>query len=119
MDNISGNIILQPENKTSSVLVCPNCGEEYLHHEGIVSYDRTEDSNVLLKTKIKRYDVHSEYVNSEGSGNPSDRRDGVAIHFSCECCYADMRLTLAQHKGRTFVAWEWNAGEKLEETDEA
>lgn len=38
------------------------------------------------------------------SGNPSARRDGLAIRFTRENSKMD-ELTFAQHKGETMVAW--------------
>ncbi len=35
--------------------------------------------------------------------NPSKRRDGVAIGFTCEQCPAVFWVTLAQHKGATLL----------------
>jgi hypothetical protein len=50
---------------------------------------------------------------SEGSGNPSSRRQGLAIRFFCEGCGgADsddiIELTVAQHKGSTELAWRYS-----------
>jgi hypothetical protein len=36
-------------------------------------------------------------------GNPSQRRQGLRVHFRCETCEATPLLTLAQHKGVTLV----------------
>ena len=37
--------------------------------------------------------------------NPSIRRHGMAIAFSCEHCGDGFELTIAQHKGSTEFAW--------------
>jgi len=44
---------------------------------------------------------------SKECGNPSRRRDGLAIEFSCENCPAILELTIKQHKGETFFAWRY------------
>ena len=42
---------------------------------------------------------------SELSGNPSARRHGIAIEFTCEQCGDGLRLTIAQHEGHTLIEW--------------
>ena len=44
-------------------------------------------------------------VPAAGSGNPSDRRHGLAVAFTCEACPFQGELTVAQHKGATLVGW--------------
>jgi hypothetical protein len=44
-------------------------------------------------------------MNSHHCRNPSERRQGLAIAFSCEDCDAKLELTIAQHKGNTIVEW--------------
>jgi len=81
----------------NEVLKCPSCGtdEGYLHHHGVTVYDRHEDGPVTVTT-----------VNGGAAGeNPSSRRDGIAIRFTCELCPAELELTIAQHKGRTYLVW--------------
>ena len=42
-------------------------------------------------------------IDTDLKGNPSARRDGLAIRFWCESCDARPVLTIAQHKGSTLV----------------
>ena len=37
--------------------------------------------------------------------NPSARREGILIHFSCEACHERPVLEIDQHKGPTFARW--------------
>jgi hypothetical protein len=94
----------------SEPLSCPNCRGEYLHHEVVTVYDRREDADFVTRTEVRKSSVSREAVNSENSGNPSSRRDGLAIQFSCEMCSAMPELTLQQHKGQTFLAWRHIGG---------
>lgn len=80
-------------------LVCPSCESTYLHQEVIDIYERGED------------DTHGVHVTVAGLkatfdtslvGNPSARRDGLVIRFSCEGCKATPVLTVKQHKGNTY-----------------
>jgi hypothetical protein len=101
------------ENRGSdSVIKCPRCDQSYLHHEDIVVFDRGEDVPTLTQTKILGGKVEVDTVPSKTSGNPSGRRDGLVIGFTCESCEASgatgtIELTIAQHKGETFLAWRY------------
>jgi hypothetical protein len=92
-------------------LHCPRCGETYLHHASVTSYDRAEDQEVTRITTVRASGaMESRSFPSIAADNPSGRRNGVAIGFNCEMCdgYFDgatMELTVAQHKGNTFLAW--------------
>src|SRR5262245_48689829 len=93
-----------------AVLLCPRCGENYLHHGQVEIFDRREDADGLHTT----VGVGRVAVDRDMSRKPSSRRHGIAIGFWCEQCNgneadvrgASMRLTIAQHKGQTFLAWE-------------
>jgi hypothetical protein len=89
-----------------TVLHCPNCGFNYLHHEAVTVYDRGEDAEQTGRTEISGVNrVVMSIVSSDKSGNPSSRRDGLAIRFWCEGCPAKPELTVVQHKGETYLAW--------------
>lgn len=88
-------------------LTCPSCNGSYLHHGKVsIFWRKSEDS-----------DEH-EYVKSDHEGtttskhplsaidNPSSRRSGMTIDFSCEICDAEPRLAIYQHKGTTYVKWQ-------------
>jgi hypothetical protein len=92
-----------------TLLRCPRCGDDYLHHTRVEVFDREEDAAVGLHTTAGAEDVR---VDRDLSQNPSSRRDGIAIAFYCEMCDGNsdgpgpgVVLTIAQHKGRTFLAW--------------
>jgi hypothetical protein len=87
------------------VLVCPRCGGGYLHHRGVISYDRNEDDKQTIETLVENGTTSVSVVPSTASRNPSSRRDGIAIQFECEGCGDSFELTIAQHKGVTLVAW--------------
>ena len=93
-------------------LLCPRCSSSYLHHESVVAYDRKEDDPVTTRTEVGAADLSRRQEVSALSHNPSSRRHGIAIRFSCEeCCLHEMgedpafELTMAQHKGVTQVMW--------------
>ncbi len=81
-------------------LVCPSCGNNYLHHERIEVFDRKEGEATGLHVTI---DDGKAVVDNNLDGNPSDRRHGLRIHFSCEGCTAKPFMEIIQHKGNTFV----------------
>jgi rubredoxin len=91
-------------------LDCPACGGNYLHHLGIMYYNRNEDSKtgdfvVLSKTTENRLKVTQE-TNYSMAYCPSPRRDGMEIFLYCECCSAKSILAIFQHKGQTFIEWK-------------
>ncbi len=81
-------------------LKCPSCGGNYLHHEKVEIFERFEDAEKGLHVKIEN-SVATTDTNLEG--NPSARRDGITIEFSCESCKARPELSILQHKGNTWV----------------
>ena len=83
------------------VLLCPICGETNLHHRKVEVFGRQqEDSQSGVHVVL---DGATAKIDSSMSGNPSGRRDGVAIMFWCEHCDNETLLTLSQHKGSTYV----------------
>lgn len=89
------------------VLSCPFCREQNLHQGTVKVFNRDEDC------------VSGAVVIEPGKGpvaglpdeNPSPRRQGLIIEFTCEHCnyphnpakpYA---LTIYQHKGTTYLSW--------------
>ena len=90
-----------------SLLICPRCGNQTLHHEKVTVFDREEDALTVVRTEIKKGVVSVDAAGS-GTGNPSTRRDGIVIDFSCENCGDDaLQLTFAQHKGSTEIGWRF------------
>lgn len=84
-------------------LLCPRCSEEYLHQEKIEVFNRSEDADTGNHTTIIRDTTtvcHDSLV-----GNPSARRQGLAIEFFCELCGIRSTLLIYQHKGNTFLKW--------------
>lgn len=85
-------------------LRCPRCDGTNLHHGVVTVFSRNEDAEVVLVTRVDR-DVIRGLQPSEGSRNPSPRRDGVVVAFECEQCGPGLEWTLAQHKGESVVTW--------------
>lgn len=81
---------------------CQHCGSDYTHHDKVTVFNReSEDSNrglrVLVNGDLCRAD-------SDMTGNPSSRRNGVLISLWCEECEDRSYITIVQHKGQTFVS---------------
>ena len=79
--------------------LCPHCGSEYMHHVKIDIFERDEDDKEGINICIKK-DVHIDKCLTK---NPSNRRNGLIIHFDCEGCHKKTALNFAQHKGKTLV----------------
>jgi len=85
-------------NREEPVL-CPICGDIYLHHAGIVVRSRTaEDAHGVEVTVIKGA-VHVETRAPAFTG----RRDDFRIEFWCEGCAMSFALAIKQHKGCTYA----------------
>ena len=91
-------------------LLCPCCGETYLHHGAIDIFTRHEDAEETLHTSVTGFHTTTALVKSDTVDNPSGRRYGLRIGFWCEVCGEESALTLAQHKGNTHIEWETNNG---------
>ena len=88
-------------------LVCPNCGSDYLHHQAVRIYNRAEDEQNCRKTFVSN-DYSQSSVVKDSIKNPSNRRDGLTIDFTCESCSGAevvAQLCVSQHKGRTQMFW--------------
>jgi hypothetical protein len=94
-------MILGPYCEETSIVLCPNCGSDNLHHTKIEVFNRvTEDSPIGIHAKIEgpAFKIDGDMV-----GNPSWRRDGLRITLWCEICDKNSTITIFQHKGSTFV----------------
>ena len=81
-------------------LVCPSCSGNYLHHDRVDIFERGEDQDKGIHVSVAEGKVT---VDTGLADNPSARRGGLNIHFWCEGCSAKPVLTIAQHKGNSFV----------------
>ena len=88
-------------------LICPRCGSDYLHSGAVKVYDREEDAAETSVTTVNYGLAATHVVESSKAGNPSSRRQGVAVAFECEECEGPLELLIAQHKGGTFVTWRY------------
>lgn len=81
-------------------LLCPACGFTYLHHTSVEIFERSEDAENGVHITVEGGKAT---VDNSLKGNPSSRRHGLRIRFSCEGCEATPVLTIKQHKGKTAV----------------
>ena len=87
-----------------ALLYCPECESSYLHHTEVTVFSRPIEDGPVTATRVhSNASVH--VLPGHWKGNPSSRRDGVAIRFYCENCDLEAQLTIAQHKGETLLAW--------------
>ena len=87
-------------------LECPACGNANLHHGEVTVFTRREDAEKVLVTIANGTYGQTTTAVTNGKGNPSSRRDGLTIQFTCEHCNVEPVLTIAQHKGATFIEWQ-------------
>jgi hypothetical protein len=83
-------------------LQCPCCaGSLNMHHTQVDVWEREEDEAECLHTRVMRSGTVMHV--SDGRGNPSRRRHGLAITLYCELCPSISVLEIAQHKGLTQI----------------
>jgi uncharacterized OB-fold protein len=86
------------------VLLCPQCGNEYLHQGAVTVCARDgenkDGTQVDVRSSGEIVTRRIKSVSFEG------RRDDMRTSFECEGCDAVLSLVLSQHKGRTFVRWD-------------
>ena len=87
------------------VLISP-CGSHNIHQTRIDVYARTEDQPSMRHTSVHNIagDTASQTVPCT-SDNPSLRRQGLVLEFTCEGCEDTHHLSIAQHKGLTHTRW--------------
>jgi len=93
-----------PENGNHSVLLCPSCSSNHLHHWRVEVFERAKDEANGVHVSVED---GKPSIDTDLTGNPSERRHGLIIHFACEVCSAMSALTFAQHKGNTFVDFKY------------
>lgn len=89
-----------PGNGYDAELLCPNCNGNFLHHDRVEVFERGEDQEVGVHVVVEDGKA---VIDQNLIDNPSGRRHGLSIQFRCEGCSAKLVLTVAQHKGNTFV----------------
>lgn len=109
---MSGTIKFANITDGTSDLLCPRCKGFNLRQETVTIFQRVEDAETLTKITVDGSNFEAKVVPADGSGNPSNRRHGMVIQFSCENCCIDSKdgvieLTIAQHKGATEVGWQY------------
>lgn len=100
---------------SNGVLKCRVCGGDYTHQETVEVFIREDDLHQApgFKTTVKNYTTT--VCKDSMKTNPSYRRQGIRIYFTCEGCgngppYSDdvddtapyYELLIYQHKGQTF-----------------
>ena len=87
----------------AQALKCPACGSAYLHHEKVEIFNRSEDAPDGLHVVV---DGLRQTCDRNLLGNPSSRRHGMTISFSCENCHANPVMMISQHKAVTEMTFE-------------
>lgn len=104
-------VSLGADQGIGSLLRCPRCGDvrtDCLHHEDVQVFDRGEDDTITDVVAQVDGRLFVGKVPSEWVPNPSSRRTGLRVSFRCEECGDGLWLTIAQHKGSTFLRWRWS-----------
>jgi hypothetical protein len=83
------------------ILKCAWCGEHYLHHETVKTFDPArEDAKQGTRVVVR---THNTTIDTCMTGNRSPRRGSVVIEFQCEMCNKITELVIIQHKGNSYL----------------
>lgn len=88
------------ESGYGAELLCPRCESNYMHHEALDVFERSEDATQGLHFSVSGSKAT---VDTSLTGNPSRRRDGIKIKFWCEGCHGISIFSISQHKGCSLV----------------
>jgi hypothetical protein len=92
-----------PQNGYPATLLCPECGFDHLHHDGVEVFERKEDQEQGLHVTVQDGKAT---IDQSLTGNPSSRRHGLLVKFWCEGCSIRLVLSVVQHKGQTHVEFK-------------
>lgn len=81
------------------------CGGDYLHQGNATIFNRSEDAKTTTVLAQDDNTVQVSEFPSTDTCNPSPRRHGLILDFTCEDCGPGKRLAIFQHKGCTFMEW--------------
>ena len=99
--------VINQNDVDSGILACPHCGADEsgtLHQIEATVYFRNEDDHNGVT--VRATSALDGYIGTDQTGNPSARRDGISVLFSCEQCTATSKLNIVQHKGDTYLNME-------------
>ncbi len=118
-DNMTFSLLKLPKSKNwyDAPLACPRCGEGNLHHDDVQVFVRDSEDGPHAVTYVTQDGASTSRSPAGDTRNPSARRDGLRIFFTCESCnspddgdHAPRRrlppLAIVQHKGLTYIYWE-------------
>lgn len=106
--------IFMHNGSDSFLLACPHCLYSYTHQEKVEVFIRDCDDYQVPGIKTTINNQITTVSKDDMKTNPSTRRDGIRIYYSCESCHAYdegyvsgsnpplFELLIYQHKGQTF-----------------
>ena len=106
--------VVDSENYGELICPCGNGGN--LHQENVTIFVCGESSHTTTVIAQDGRSVQATEFPSQDTCNPSPRRHGMLLEFTCEqCSYKQngddstlektFRLAIFQHKGHTFMEW--------------
>lgn len=84
-----------------TILKCPYCMSDHAHTLCVETFFR-EDEDYHKGRHVEVSESHC-FIDSDMTGNPSLRRNGVLITYECEMCQKNFGLAISHHKGSNFV----------------
>lgn len=98
---------------SDDALICPDCGESYLHQELVEIIFRDREDGDATSVEMSKDLLTMRRLKNEQI--KQTRRHITSIYFSCEnenCLETEnvesLKLNIYQHKGQTYMEWERN-----------
>ena len=92
-------------------LICPLCEGDNLHQGRVVVFERVDESAGEFSQEpdpaIVTVSGVGTAISADNRGNPSERRDGLRIEMECEGCGKVPDFLILQHKGTTYMRWDY------------
>jgi hypothetical protein len=95
------------KTNNDGILLCPTCGEDYLHHTLVADMINIDDC--VKSTNMATIIGDGKATKSHSNVKLPFRGDSIAISFWCENCPQENNkkyLYISQHKGNTHLTWE-------------
>lgn len=97
---------VDPASPDYSVLLCPHCGENYVHLNEVYIAGRPREDGDIFPVKVDSHGLVTEGLSVvvPFGTNGAGRRHTISLVGWCESCSQRIAIAFQQHKGETHVS---------------
>lgn len=97
--------LFEYEGDSYHLMLCPNCGNDYVHFSDVLVESRSEDQTQALYAHVPMEEHTSDSMMRSGlkACETSSRRSGVKFRLRCEGCGKSTVVVFSSHKGQILV----------------